>query len=128
VRALTASRVVLVVEDDDSIRHAIERLLRANGFKTMAHASAEALLEAGAVPDAVCVISDIKLPAMSGLELVRELRARGGWPPVVVITANDTPERRDEAIRSGACAYLAKPFLGDEVVAAIQVAIDLRKP
>jgi FixJ family two-component response regulator len=119
-----ASSMVLVVEDDDSMRDAIERLLRAAGFGTAAYASAEALLAAGAVPGALCIVTDLKLPAMSGLELLTELGARGGWPPVIVITAHDAPGVRDDAARHGAAAYLAKPFHGSALLGAIESVVE----
>jgi FixJ family two-component response regulator len=118
--AMGAGGRVLVVEDDDGMREAIETLLDAAGFETSAFASAEALLAGGAVEGARCVISDIKLPAMSGLELLTALRACGGWPPVIMITAHDAPSVRFEAERLGAAAYLAKPFIGSALLAAIE--------
>lgn len=126
--ALTAGTVVLIVEDDDGMRVALERLLHASECQTVTYASAEALLAAGAVPGAACVVSDYKLPAMSGLELLSDLRARGGWPPVIMITAHDTPALRAEANRRGASAYLAKPFMSSELLAAIQIAVDAGRP
>ena len=111
---------VLVVDDDDGMREAIESLLDAAGFDTASYASAEALLAGGALDDALCIISDLKLPAMSGLELLTELRARGGLLPVIVITAHDAPGVRDEAERKGAAAYLSKPFPGSALLAAIE--------
>ncbi len=113
-------RVVLVVEDDDSMREAMERLLQAAGFGTATFGSAEALLAERDAAGAVCVISDVKLPAMSGLELLRELRTRGGWPPVIMITAHDSAAVRSEAERIGAVAYLAKPFEGSALLASIK--------
>lgn len=101
------------------MRQAIERLLGTAGFETAAFASAEALLARG-VDDALCIISDVKLPAMSGLDLLTELHARGTGPRVIVITAHDEPGVRDEAVRRGAVAYLAKPFLGTALLAAIK--------
>ena len=71
---------------------------------------------------AACVVSDLKLPGMSGLELLSELRARGAGSPVILITAHDSPALRAEAARLGAAAYLAKPFLGSELLTAIRVA------
>ena len=110
---------VLVVEDDEGMREAIETLLGAAGIESAAYASAEALLAGGAVDDALCVISDIKLPAMSGLELLTQLRTRAPLPPVIVITAHDAPGVRADAMRRGAAAYLAKPFLGTALLTAI---------
>lgn len=122
--ASTSRGLILVVDDDDSMREALERLLRAADFETVAYASAEALLAAGAGAGAACIVSDYKLPAMSGLELLSELRTRGGWPPVVLVTAHDSAEVRDEARRRGADGYLAKPFAGKALLAAIDRATD----
>jgi len=118
--AMGAGRSVLVVDDDEGMREAIESLLAAAGFETAMYASAEALLAGGAIEGAVCVISDLKLPAMSGFELLAELRTRGNPPPVIVITAHDAPGVRKEAVRLGAAAYLAKPFPGSALLAAIE--------
>jgi len=118
--AMHSDRKVLVVEDDDGMREAIETLLDAAGIGTVVYSSAEALLAGGAVDDALCIISDIKLPAMSGLELLTELRARGARSPVIFITAHDGPAVRKEAERYGAAAYLAKPFMGSVLLAAIK--------
>jgi two-component system response regulator FixJ len=116
----TGGRVVLVVDDDESMREAIESLLDAAGFQSTAYWSAEALLAADRLEDALCVISDIKLPAMSGIELLSQLRARAARPPVIIITAHDAPGMRDDAMRRGAAAYLAKPFAGTALLAAIE--------
>jgi FixJ family two-component response regulator len=110
------------------MREAIETLLEAAGFTTAAYASAEALLAGGAIEGATCIISDLKLPAMSGLQLLTKLRARDASPPVIVITAHDAPNVREEAERLGAVAYLAKPFLGSALLAAIEGVPDLATP
>ena len=118
--AMGDSRRVLVVEDDDGMREAIDSLLAAAGFTTSSYSSAEALLADGAIEGATCVISDLMLPAMSGLELTAALRTRGARPPVILITAHDTPGARGDIARSGAAAYLAKPFAGSALLAAIE--------
>jgi FixJ family two-component response regulator len=115
---------VTVVEDDDSMREAIERLLDAAGFRCTAYASAEAMLADSASLDAACVISDLKLPGLSGLELLAELRARGGRAPLILITAHDTPGLREDAVRRGAAAYMAKPFRGTALIEAVRSAIE----
>lgn len=113
-------RRILVIDDDDGMREAIESLLDAAGFETTVYASAEALLAGGAIDGAICIVSDLKLPAMSGLELISALHARGARPPVIVITAHDAPHAREEAERRGAAAYIAKPFSGSALLAAIE--------
>src|SRR5450631_2438943 len=117
--AMDPHGIVLVVDDDDSMREAIERLLEAAGFVTAGYASAEALLAGGSIGNARCIVSDIKLPAMSGLELLTELRGLGVLTPVIIITAHDSPSTRNEAKLHGAAAYLAKPFMSRALLAAI---------
>jgi FixJ family two-component response regulator len=121
-------RWVLLVEDDESMRQAVERLLKAYDFKCSVFASAEELLAQGAVAGAACVVSDLMLPAMSGLDLLDEMRARGGWPPLVLVTAHERPGLREEAMRHGAAGYLAKPFRGAALVAAVESAIEGASP
>jgi len=111
---------VLVVEDDEGMREAIETLLDAAGMSATAYGSAEALLADDAVGDALCVITDVKLPAMSGLELLTHLRTRNPHTRVIVITAHDSPGMRKEVARLGAAAYLPKPFEGNALLLAIK--------
>lgn len=110
---------IILIEDDEGMREAIESLLVAAGRVTTTHACAEALLVAESPADACCIVSDVMLPAMSGLELVSELRRRGQCLPVILITAHDSPAIRGEAVRCGAAAYLAKPFAGSALLDAI---------
>jgi FixJ family two-component response regulator len=112
--------LVLVVEDNEGMRQAIDKLLDAAGFSGIAYSSAEDLIAGGRLDDALCVISDIKLPATSGFELLTQMRARGTCAPVILISANDNAAIRNKAKSSGAAAYLAKPFPGNELLAAIE--------
>jgi len=121
--AIDRSKRVLVVEDDDSTRVAIKRLLNAAGFATAGYASAEALLAAGPGEDDACVVSDLALPGLSGIELLGVLRTSGWLGPLILITAHDSPRVRQEAAHGGVAAYLAKPFLGNALVAAVQRAM-----
>ena len=122
------SRMVLVVEDDDSMSEAIQRLLKAAGFECAAFASAEALLAGGVNEDTACVVSDLKLPGMSGLGLLASLRQRDVSPPFILITAHDAPGLREQAERCGVAAYLAKPFRGTALLEAVRAAIEPRMP
>ena len=102
------------------MRGAIERLLRTTGFSVLAYESAEALLAVDVPTKTACVVSDLKLPGMSGLDLFAELRVRGCEAPLILITAYDAPGRCAEALRSGAAAYLVKPFHGTALLDAIR--------
>jgi FixJ family two-component response regulator len=113
-------RKVLVVEDDDSLRAAIARLLRVAGFECTAYVSAEALLADAPGEDVVCLVSDLKLPGMSGLELLPELRTRGELAPFILITAYDEPGLSEKAARCGAAGFLVKPFSGTELLNTIK--------
>ena len=116
-------RKVLVVEDDESMRQAIERLFEAAGLDCIAFASAEAMLSSVNGEAVACVVSDLKLPVMSGLALLAELRARGQQAPFILITGHDTPGLDAEALRLGAAAYLAKPFRGTALLDLVRAAI-----
>lgn len=114
------NRMVLIVEDDASMREAMESLLGLSGFDTVMYESAEAMLGAETAERPLCVISDLHLPVMSGLELLGELRRRHWQPPVIIITAHDSPATRREAARLGAVDYLAKPFPSISLLTAIE--------
>jgi FixJ family two-component response regulator len=116
----TAGTRVLVVEDDEGMREAMETLFDAAGMPATAYASAEALLGSGAIGNALCLITDVKLPAMSGLELLAHLRTCDPHPPVIVITAHDSPGMRYQVMRLGAAAYLPKPFEGNALLTAVR--------
>jgi FixJ family two-component response regulator len=117
------ARVVLVVEDYASMRDAIGRLLKEAGYECIAFPSADALLAHGPGCGAVCVVSDLKMPGMTGFELLSELRRRGGFPPAILMTAHDAPGVREEAMRRGAAAYLVKPFQSAQLMVAIDEVI-----
>ena len=121
--AINRSKRVLVVEDDDSTRVAIKRLLSAAGFATAIYGSAEQLLAAGLCEEDACVVSDLSLPGLSGIELLGVLRTGGWLGPLILITAHDSPSVRQKAAQSDIAAYLAKPFLGSALVAAVQRAM-----
>jgi FixJ family two-component response regulator len=117
-----------LVEDDESMREAIERLLHVAGFECAAYASADALLGRGVDEHSACVICDLRLPGMSGLELLATLRERGIVLPFILITAHDSPGLRENAKRCGAAAYLTKPFRGTALLEAVRRAIEPAPP
>jgi len=118
--------VVILVEDDEGLRVALLRLLRAFGFRAYGYASAEALLDDPRAARADCLVVDVHLPAMSGLELVTRLRRRGLQMPSVAISAHDEAGMR-EAVRSmGVERFLGKPFPGRALVSAVNELIAAR--
>jgi FixJ family two-component response regulator len=108
--------VVILVEDDAGLRSALERVLRASGFEAQSYANAEAALADHRLEWADCLVVDLNLPAMSGLDLVDRMRQHGVTVPTVLITAHDEPRVRDEIRRRGIQHFLAKPFLGSALV------------
>ena len=117
---------VVVVEDDDGMRKALDRLLRAAGFQPLLFSSAEAFLGTDAADVAECLVLDIHLPGLSGLELRRQLMASGRQPPVIFITAQDDDASRDEARQLNCLAYFRKPFEGSALLEVIRQALSLR--
>jgi FixJ family two-component response regulator len=113
-------KLVLVVDDDESMRDAIHDLLNETGFASATYASAEELIAGGRIDGAFCLISDFKLPAMSGLELLSELRDQNIQLPAIVITAHDIPGFSEEAALRGAAAYLLKPFSGRALLTVLE--------
>ncbi len=119
--------VVVLVEDDDSLRAALRRVLGAWGLETRVYASAEAALADNHSDWPDCLVVDVGLPGMSGLELIDSLRQRGVRAPVVVISAREQAQMRDEIRRRGIEHFLAKPFLGSELVRTVDAVLGRRQ-
>ena len=115
-------QVVAVIDDDPAMLKAIERLLGAKGFDVEAFASAEAFLAGAAASEATCLVLDIHLGGMSGIELRRRLVESGSRLPVIFITALDDDATRKEAMEAGCVAFLRKPFLSHLLIDAIEKA------
>jgi FixJ family two-component response regulator len=115
---------IVIVEDDTGMSRAIARLLRAAGFQSVCFTSAEELLRTKTADSAACLVLDIHLPGLSGLELGRLLAAAGHAKPCIFITGQDEPSLREEARRLG-CAYFRKPFEGQALLEAIRQAIEV---
>ncbi len=114
---------VFVVDDDASVRVALGRLVRSAGLAVETFASAESLLETWP-SDAACLILDVQMPGLSGLELQSELAALGSTIPIIFITAHDDPNARSRALNGGAADFLEKPFDDEELIAAIHAAFE----
>lgn len=119
---LTESMPVYIVDDDESIRKALQRLLKSAGYQALTFASAEDFLDSISGRGEGCLILDIRLPGISGLDLQEQLFSRGGKYSVIFITARDNPQWLEKAKKSGAIAYLKKPFNEHALLDAIQLA------
>jgi len=114
---------VAIVDDEEGIRKALSRLLRASGLEAESYANGQAFLDAAAAQRPDCVVLDLHMPGMSGLQVLRKLKAAGQLLSVVVITAHDEPETREQCIDAGACAYLRKPLEDRLLLNAISAAM-----
>ena len=118
------SPLVAIVDDDASVRRALTRLLQSAGIRVLTYASATEFLDTGISSAPGCLILDIHLGGMSGLELLSQLRRSGYSIPILIITAHDDAQTREAAARVGCTAYLRKPLDGkmilDEVAAAMK--------
>jgi FixJ family two-component response regulator len=115
------------VDDDRSMLVGVERLLNAHGYATKGFASAEAFLDPGARTQADCLVLDIDLGGMSGIELRRCLAARGSAVPTIFMTALDDEATRASALQAGCVAYLLKPFPGRSLIDAVEIAVAARE-
>lgn len=102
--------MIAVVDDDEPVRKAVVRLLRAAGFSTRGFASGQELLEAWREEPPSCLVLDLQLPGVSGLEVQRRLRLAGARAPTIIMTASDDPHARSECLSAGVAAYLRKPL------------------
>src|SRR5262245_24639864 len=107
-------RVVATVDDDRRIRESLQSVLESAGYSAVTFESAETFLQSGAISRVICVIADVRLPRMDGTELQRRIRREHHHLPVILITAHDDEDVRQQALRDGAVAFLVKPFdVGD---------------
>src|SRR5208283_939274 len=111
---------VAVVDDDESVCRSFGRLLRAAGMQPITYTSAESFLADTKHPQFGCLVLDIQLGAISGIELAQRLVAEGGHIPIIFITAHDDPEARAEAEAVGCVAYFRKTAPGSEVLEVIR--------
>jgi len=112
--------IVGIVDDDESIRMAIRSLLRSLGFKVETFGSAEDLLGSARLDDVACLIVDLRLPGMSGVDLQRQLLAAKRELPMIFISAHDDPVAQQQALTAGALAFLRKPFSEEALIDAIR--------
>ncbi len=120
----TTTKLVAIVDDDDSMRNALDGLLKAVGFPAQSFASAEEFLESGQQHQTSCLIADIRMPGMSGLELQAHLNAERCKIPIIFITAHGDEKMRIQALRAGAVEFLSKPFDEEILLESVRAAME----
>jgi FixJ family two-component response regulator len=119
---------IAIVDDDEAIREATKDLVTALGFRAEAFESAMEFLKSDGWRDTSCLITDVHMPQMSGIELHRQLLASGASIPTILITAYPDDEAWGRALAAGAVCYLVKPFTTDKLLACIRSALDRDHP
>jgi len=120
---MTRCPLIAVVDDDDSVRESLRGLFRSVGFAAQGFASAAAFLQSNDLPRTDCVILDVRMPGMGGLELQRRLVAGHPEMPVIFMTAHDDAPTRCLALSGGAVDYLIKPFSEEALLDAVRAAL-----
>ena len=118
-----SSKLVVIVDDDDSVRRALQGLLKATGIDAKAFASAEEFLQSGLQRETGCLVTDIRMPGISGLELQAKLNAEHWRIPTIFITAHGDAKMRLQALRGGAVEFLAKPFDDEALLDCVRAAL-----
>jgi FixJ family two-component response regulator len=122
----TSSRtgIIAIVDDDEPLREALSSVMKAAGFSTGTFASAEEFLDADGQLETTCVILDVRLPGMSGIELQRRLSADNNDVPIIFVTAHGDASLRDSLMKAGAAGFLNKPVRSDALLKQIRTALE----
>ena len=115
--------LISIVDDDESVREATTSLLKSNGFRAEVFSSAEDFLASRYLDGTKCLILDVQMPGMNGLELQRRLASEHRRIPIIFISAHDQPDFRKQATRAGAIDFLPKPFSEAALLGALRVAL-----
>ena len=118
------AKLVAIVDDDDLMRSALQGMLKSVGLRSRAFASAEEFLASGLQRQTACLIADIRMPGMSGLELQARLNAEHCRIPTIFITAHGDTRMRMQALRAGAVDFMAKPFDDGVLIESVRAALE----
>ncbi len=118
------TKLVAIVDDDDSMRSALQGLLKSAELPARSFASAEEFLKSGQHRQIACLIADIRMPGMSGLELQAKLNAERCRIPIIFITAHGDEKMRMQALRAGAVEFMAKPFNDEALLESVRAALE----
>jgi FixJ family two-component response regulator len=116
--------MISVIDDDASVRAATNNLLSSHGYLVHTFVSAEDFLQSANPDGASCVVTDVQMPGMSGLDLLTHVRSRGNEVPFILITAFPDENVRARALKAGAFCFLAKPFAGPVLIDCVETALN----
>ena len=119
----TTARLVSIIDDEDSVRTSLASLIRSAGFQALSFASAEAFLNSTQARESACVILDVRMPRMNGLELQRHILAINWRVPIIFVTSHADDGARARALEAGAVGFLHKPLRVEELLNALEVAL-----
>jgi FixJ family two-component response regulator len=119
-----SSRLIAIVDDDQSVQSALQDLIESEGLSTLCFGSAEQFLDSGAQHKAGCLIADIRMPGISGIELQAKLKADRCRIPIIFITAHGDAKMRIQAMRDGAVEFLTKPFDNAVLLETVHAAVE----
>jgi FixJ family two-component response regulator len=122
---LVIRQAIAIIDDDDNVRSSLDSLLRSYGYSVHLYDSAETFLTSGMVVSMDCIVSDIQMPGVNGLQMYQHLLAHGHAIPVIFITASADDAPRLAASKLGACCYLSKPFDGQSLINCLDIALKL---
>lgn len=120
-----STMLIAIVDDDESVQNALQDLIEADGLTAKCFGSAEDFIESGLQRRVACLITDIRMPGMSGLELQAKLKADGYKTPIIFITAHGDARVRIQAMREGATEFLMKPFDDQVLLSRVRAALNL---
>lgn len=116
--------LISIVDDDESVREALKSLIDSVGFHAEAFASAEEFLHSQSLAKTDCLIADVRMPGIDGLELQERLKTANSNIPIIFISAHDDGDARARGLRAGAVDFLQKPFSEDSLLRAISISLD----
>jgi FixJ family two-component response regulator len=125
---LTNTGIIAIVDDDEALREALGSVMKAAGFVAKTFASAEEFLACDNCDDTACLILDVRLPGMSGIDLQRRLAESDSRLPIIFVTAHGDASLRDSLMRAGAAAFFYKPVRSDALLREIRTALEKTSP
>jgi FixJ family two-component response regulator len=120
---VSAAPIISIVDDDEPLRSSLNNLIRSMGFQTQDFSSAEAFLSSDQARDTACLLLDVRMPGMNGLDLQRHIVAANWQIPIIFITSHSDDAARARALKDGAVAFLYKPFRDEDLLNAIDAAL-----